>query len=530
MMKIRYLAAVSLSGILLSLAWLGFSGLVLLIAFVPLLWVEYDLLQKRHYNLPVVFWSYSLITFIIWNALTTWWIWNATPGGAIFAIVLNSLFMSLVWWFTHVASRKQGPGFGHILLIFAWITFEFLHYHWELAWPWLTLGNGMANDVYLIQWYEYTGVFGGSAWILLANLMIWNWFRITWIENKDVHLFQKLSVMGLLLLPIGLSVSIYYQYEEKPDPVHVVIAQPNIDPYRDKFTHMPYREQYGRLLHLSDSLGTDDVDFFLGPETALHEVWLNNWKYSLPIRTVQNFLSEKYPNSAFIVGGMSYYEYLFEEERTTTVRYNRDSTFFYDAFNSAYLITRHGPEGIYHKSKLVAGVEQMAYERYLRFLDKLVIDLGGTTGSLATLGKPEVFEHHGIKVGVPICYESAFGSYVAGFVNEGAEVLMVITNDGWWKNTPGYRQHLAYSRMLAIEFRRSIARSGNTGISAFINQRGEIVQQTAWWTATAMRGTINRNDRLTFYARQGDYLARMSVFMFGLMLLTLLVSFLRREK
>lgn len=528
-MNMKYLAAVCLSGILLSLAWLGFSGLVLLIAFVPLFWVEYDLLQKRPYNLPVVFWSYSLIAFLIWNTLTTWWIGHATPGGAIFAIVLNALLMSMVWYLFHVARRKRGPGFGNILLIFAWLSFEFLHYHWELAWPWLTLGNGLANDVLFIQWYEFTGVFGGSAWIILANLMIWNWFRKTWLEGKAVHLFQKLSVIGLLLIPIGISVVIYVRYEEKIDPVQVVVVQPNIDPYRDKFIHMPYREQYRRLLHLSDSLGTPDVDFFLGPETALHEVWLNNWKYSLPVRTVQNFLNEGYPHSAYIVGGMSYYEYLFEDELTATVRYNRDSTFFYDAFNSAYLITRNGPEGIYHKSKLVAGVEQMPFQKYLRFMDKLVINLGGTTGSLATTGRPEVFEHRGIKVGVPICYESAFGAYVAGFVNEGAEVFMVITNDGWWKNTPGYRQHLAYSSILAIEFRRSIARSANTGISALINQRGEVVQQTAWWTATSLRGTINRNKQLTFYARQGDYLARMSVFMFGLMLLTLLVSFLKRE-
>lgn len=528
-MKGRYLAAVSLSGILLSIAWLGFSGLFLLIAFVPLLWIEEDLLQKRRYNLPVVFWAYSFITFLIWNALTTWWIWHASKAGAIFAILLNALLMSMVWWLMHVANRKRGSGFGHMMLIFGWLSFEYLHYHWELAWPWLNLGNGLANDVALIQWYEYTGVMGGSAWILIINLLIWNFIKKVWIGKMPVHFLQKLLVTGMIIVPMLLSVSMYFRYEEKAQPVNMVVVQPNIDPYRDKFIDMPYREQYKRILALSDSLGADDVDFFLGPETALHEVWLNNWKYSLPIRTFQKFLEQHYPGAAFVIGGMSYYEYLHGDEMTATVRTNRDSTFYFDAFNSAYLIKSRGPEGIYHKAKLVAGVEQLPFRKYLRFMDKLVVDLGGTTGSLATLHTPEVFEHNGVKVGVPICYESVFGAYVGGFVNKGAEILMVITNDGWWRNTPGYRQHLAYSRILAIEYRRSIARSGNTGISAFINQRGDIVQQTSWWTASAIKGSINRNDQLTFYARQGDYPGSMSVFMFALMSLALLVSKFRRE-
>ena len=97
-------------------------------------------------------------------------------------------------------------------------------------------------------------------------------------------------------------------------------------------------------------------------------------------------------------------------------------------------------------------------------------------------------------------------------------MIFIITNDGWWGNTAGHKQHLHYASLRAIETRRSIARSANTGISAFINQRGDIEQATEYWEPAVIQGTIRANDQMTFYGRHGDYLARtaawLSVFVF----------------
>ena len=122
-----------------------------------------------------------------------------------------------------------------------------------------------------------------------------------------------------------------------------------------------------------------------------------------------------------------------------------------------------------------------------------------------------------------ICYESIFGEYVTGYVQKGAELIFIITNDGWWKNTPGYKQHMSFARLRAIETRRSIARSANTGISCFINQRGDVSQPTGWWVDAAIKGTINANDEITFYVKYGDYIARISLFVSALLLLNLVV-------
>jgi len=109
-------------------------------------------------------------------------------------------------------------------------------------------------------------------------------------------------------------------------------------------------------------------------------------------------------------------------------------------------------------------------------------------------------------------------------------MIFIITNDGWWKNTPGYHQHLSFARLRAIETRRSIARSANTGISCFINQRGDVLQATNWWVATSIKGTINANDEITFYVKAGDYIARISLFVAALILLQLISVWLMKKK
>ena len=97
--------------------------------------------------------------------------------------------------------------------------------------------------------------------------------------------------------------------------------------------------------------------------------------------------------------------------------------------------------------------------------------------------------------------------------------MFVITNDGWWGDTPGYRQHFSYSRLRAIETRRSIARSANTGISALITPRGDVVDQLGWDIRGTVTGSLPLNSRLTVYTLAGDYIARLSWFVAVLSLL-----------
>ena len=172
------------------------------------------------------------------------------------------------------------------------------------------------------------------------------------------------------------------------------------------------------------------------------------------------------------------------------------------------MLINHGDSiQLYHKSKLVPGVEVMPYPRIFGFLEKYSIQLGGTSGSLGTQAERTNFiTSNGTKIAPAICYESIYGGFMSNYIRGGAQMIAVITNDGWWNDTPGYRQHKDYSRLLAVEFRKSVARSANTGISCFINQRGDIMQETEWWEEEAIKETIYQNNIVTFYARYGDYI------------------------
>ncbi|MDX1351211.1 MAG: nitrilase-related carbon-nitrogen hydrolase, partial [Putridiphycobacter sp.] len=101
---------------------------------------------------------------------------------------------------------------------------------------------------------------------------------------------------------------------------------------------------------------------------------------------------------------------------------------------------------------------------------------------------------------------------------------------GWWGDTPGYKQHLSFSQIRAIENRRAVARSANTGISCFINQKGEIEQSLGWDVEGAIAGTINKNKAITFYVKYGDLIGRIAEFLVIGIFLMSISNFIRDKK
>ncbi len=113
----------------------------------------------------------------------------------------------------------------------------------------------------------------------------------------------------------------------------------------------------------------------------------------------------------------------------------------------------------------------------------------------------------------------------------GADFLFIITNDGWWRDTPGYKQHNSFARIRAIENRRSVARSANTGISSLIDQRGRELARAGWWERTGLRGNLNKNDHLTFYTKHGDFLGRIATLLTVILILySIVFRFIKKPK
>ncbi len=517
-----------LSGLLFVPAWYTWgSGLFLFTAFIPLLFVEADMVERKAKG-SSWFW-YPFLAFVIWNLLATWWVKNASFPGMLFAVALNSFLMAIAFWLFSQTHRRLGDGFGYFSLLFYWLGFEFLYLHGQISWTWLNLGNGFANNVGLIQWYEYTGTLGGSAWVLMVNMLLFKTIR-SYLRQKTIRpvLTETILAVLLLIVPIAGSLVRYYNYTEKSDPYNIAIIQPNIDPY-EKFIAIPPDQQMDILLNIADSLGSSSTDYFVAPETFINNhVWEREIKYNESILRLKQFV-KRYPGSKFVIGATTYK--LYNDRATKTAR-SLDDTHFYDSFNSAIEVDTSGNIPVYHKSQLVVGVEKMPYPQYFRFLEKLTLRLGGTFRSHGEQDYRETFTspQDSLKIGPVICYESIFGEYVTDYVSKaGANFIFVITNDGWWGDTPGYIQHNSYSRLRAIETRRSIARSANTGISSFINQRGDILQWLGWWERGGMNGILNANDTLTFYVRYGDYIGRISVFTGIFILLYTIVRMLMKK-
>ena len=533
------------SALLLSIPYIiPHTGLVMLVAFIPLFTAEYIAALNKKKN----FWIIYYCAFFIWNILTTYWVFKATPAGAVAAIILNALQMSIIFrlfrWFRKIATGI----FPYIIFMLMWVGWEHIYYDVQVSWPWLTLGNAFATSVKSIQWYAMTGTLGGSVWILLMNILFFRIIKfIVWKEE----IFQSSIVAAIFLfVPLIYSQFRYYTYKENSGyevTKEVAILQPNIDPYNDKFSGLSNNQQDTILFNIAKEAVTPNTFLVLAPETFFSpdsktNVLLENTPDSnTTYKAFKSFAMSHKVN--FIWGAVTQFFYAPKDQNglssmngepgndsPSPTAINFAGALWYDTYNTAVFNNPNGLCDFYHKSKLVIMAETYPIFRGKVVLQKLGIDLGGGYGSFAKQSERTVFTtSDGTKIGTAICYESVYGDFYREYINKGAELMSVITNDGWWGNTFGYRQHLNYARLRAIETRRDIARCANTGISAIINQRGDIKAQTSWWQKGYLRGEINSNHFITPFVNYGDVTGIISVWATLLFILLGIVHAIRKR-
>jgi len=528
MKRFRMLLLALLSALLLSIPFFQWgTGLLLMVAFVPLLLVEDEIARRKSKRAKkdrkgrMI--GYTLFTFIPFVLLTTWWIYWATWTGPIASVIVNGGYMTLTFLVFHRVKRRLGDRLGYASFVIFWLAFEFLYIRAQINFPWIILGNGFANDIMIIQWYEWTGVLGGSLWALVMNILIFKLVK-GYMEKRSLaaNRLRVGWVLGVLVVPLLFSLVRFISYEEKQDPYEMVVLQPNIDPF-EKFGSIPQAEQTEYLLHIADSLATPDTDYIIGPETFINSpgLWLSLIDQHPEVLKLQAFLKD-YPEAKLVIGASTFKLYEEPSEFTSTSRPYRGGPNRWDYFNSAFQLDMSGEIPVYHKSMLVTGVEKMPHKEVLGFLENLVVNLGGTMRGNGFQEFRETFAspQDGTRVAPVICWESVFGEYVSDYVSEaGANFLFIITNDGWWKDTPGHRQHNSFASLRAIENRRSVARSANTGISSLIDQRGVELARIGWWERSGLRGTLNKNEHITFYVKHGDFLGRIAVLLTVILLL-----------
>lgn len=498
-------------------------GVLSLVAFVPLFFLDERL---RDHEVRHAFWYYYC-AFLLFNIATTFWIWFVSGAGAIAAILLNALQMAVVMavyrWAARVIRRRvKRPMAARLLslafFIVTWLAWEHVYFNIEISWPWLCLGNAFATSTRLVQWYEVFGAVGGSAWILLCNAAV---FLAMCCPTGRKRAWSTGIAALLILVPILCSEIRYATYKESDDPMEVVVIQPNIDPFH-KYGVTPQSSLDKRLVELMEEAVTPRTQYVITPETFTYNIDIDQPETNPSILKYRLFLAA-HPETDMLLGALTYRNFQTAEKPSRSARPRGDG-YWVDVYNTAMVMDAEKVYGSYVKSKLVPGVEIIPYENVLPFLGPLVKKFGGSSSSYGTQEEMDAIpDGEGRKVGAMICYESVYGDWSRVATKKGANFLAVMTNDGWWGDTPGYRQHFNFARLRAIENRRDVVQAANTGTSGLIDQRGDVHAKTGWWVETTLRGTINGNDTLTPFVRHGDVVGRCACACFLALLVALCI-------
>ncbi|MGD2271987.1 MAG: apolipoprotein N-acyltransferase [Desulfobacterales bacterium] len=518
------------SGLLLGLPWSASSlFFVVFIAWGPLLLLEEEI---RHHANPYAIFNYALVSFLLWNIVGTWWIMRAQLAGAILIIIANSLLQALIFWLaSRIRTILKIPLLFPFLLI--WMGYEHFHLSWDLAWPWLNLGNALATAPKLIQWYEFTGVRGGTLWIILTNTAAVKLYDTYREKGPDSIVPAGTITLILFLIPTLVSYLIFRNVEEKGQTVNIALIQPNLDPYTEKFDPHNYARHVEEFFKTADAIVDGETQYLLGPETLIvQQIDESDPTASIYYRDLLEF-RKKYPKLNILLGVHSYQK-LSHENIPPGSRFDSEKNFYYEAFNTALFLTAGSPPApqFYHKTKLVPLFERMPFVQYLGFLGKYSLELGGYSGtySLRQESTTFVLPDDSITILPIVCFESIFGPYCSRNLPKEQGFICMITNDGWWKNTPGYIHHFNFSPVRAIENRRDFVRVANTGISALINARGMVMAKTPWWEKAILKGKVHLRGGQTFFARHGDYLGRISLVLGGFLVLYSGIRKLKKPK
>ena len=249
--------------------------------------------------------------------------------------------------------------------------------------------------------------------------------------------------------------------------LNVVVVQPNHDSYQDFGGMSGTQEVLDSLFSLSLVQKKAGTELIVWPENAIDKPIQMDSRHAVRIAD-----SARAWQTNFIIGTGLYT--LYPDQAPELYRSNVNGV-RYNVFNSTLFADTSGQLSRYDKAQLVPFVERFPFVEFLNKVDVFKwVDWGehagfGLGNKTSMIKSPSGFISPGL-----VCYDSVFPSWNQAFVREGAQILTIITNDGWWGNSSGHLQHFAYARLRAIEFRRWVVRSANNGTSGIISPDGTV--------------------------------------------------------
>ncbi len=484
------------------------------------------------------------LLLLVFNIIAVYWVagWSGNDIflkiGGIATMLVHPVFMLIPVMLTYFIFKSFGKNAALILFPFIWVGYEYFDNVWQFAFPWLELGNSETYNLNRIQYIEYTGVHGITFLICIISVLIY--WTISNIALKKWKMASAKTAISFILIIIFILLpniyssrklnekGIYNKYNSASDSTKIIktcIVQPNIDPLEKwKKEKNPDSLVDSYIARLNDALKFNPQLIVLH-ETATPYYFFEPYYFSNSQKFI-NFVNSN--NKYFLMGIPHLYYYPDSINAPGDSRVIKSSGKKYDTFNSAVLIEPNKASTeytIHKKSKLVPFSERMPYQEYLPDFVQNWFKWGvgisswqrGSGLVMFNLNNP-VLKPRAEFVTL-ICYESVFSDYVSEGVKNGAEFLIIITNDGWWGISPGPVQHKQYAVLRAIENRKWIIRAAQTGISCFIDPLGFETDKIDLDKEGIIVKDIYANSEKTFYSQHGDIIGMIGFYLGVLSLL-----------
>lgn len=511
-----------LSGTLLMLAAIPSKfWYVNFVAFVPLLFVvEFIVVKKKaawHFLLQLI-----LVLCVFFIGVGFWILQTANVG---FLLGIAIIFPFIVLLLPYIYFLKKKRILAYSYFIAAWLAVEYFQNYYKLGSSFFNLGNSLGACPEYIQWYSYTGAAGGSLWILVVNFLL---FSIL----KNIQNFKKKNwclvfvLVFVLLSPVLTSKYIYSNYNEKGKPREVLVVHPCTDN-----TNVKYQTNIFDLLDIYLNIALPEIsqktDYVVLPETAITNTgWVEDYNRNLVFQHWYNAIAD-FPNLKLITGAIAYekipnVETIKNYDKIPGIRYSTKYKKWYRTYNAALQLDAKLQVQMRVKEGLVPFQEYAPYPQLLPRLLPVGIDFQFSD----RVPNRKVFVSvENEKVAPIICYETVFGRYFAQAVKSGAEAFFVLLNEGWYQNSKVSKQFLQFSVIRAIENRRSVVHCSNLGISAFINQRGDVDLKIDDTQATCIKSKILLNKTNTLSVMLGNYIGVIALIFVSLILVGWVVLF-----
>ncbi len=495
----------TISGIILGISFPPVPFPFTLFIFVGL--IPYFIVLQRRTTLA----SISKATFLfalVFSLVTIYWVgsWSseADPylmlAGA--ALLLAYPSVMLIPSTLYYLAKKVFPKLDALWFFpIFWVTLEYLLTLTDLRFPWVLLGHGLAKFNLFIQGADIIGTNGLSLAVAYINVLLFKAFIEKGKEAKYnlKPAFVAISIFLCLLIYGIYKVSTFKISDKK---VKVGIVQPNLNPW-NKWSTGNLSELTKQYLDFSQECVNDGAQLILWPETAL-PVYAFGGTYTQVENSIFNFLDT---NNVSLLTGMPHIVYFFNKNKIPEdAKYAKQGDYYYATYNAVLGLNPGSREIQYYgKMKLVPLGERVPFVDQLAFLGDLLKWGVGITGW--NIGKDTtVFKIYNdkldtINVGGIVCYESVDPVFVTAFVQKGAELITVVTNDSWYGKSSGPYQHKDFAMLRAVENRRSVVRCANGGVSCIINAKGEILSETEMFTKTILVGEVPVQSEKTFYSK-----------------------------